>query len=189
MTEKESETEMEMGTEQREKRDLTPTNDDEGVGEWSAGKYELIPADDHEVKFQGFRIEQHEQYGQRLCLIFDTSEIAMDDGSPYRVTTWAGATFSPRGKIRPMLAAMGVDVDSIDLNTFKLSAYQGGRLRLNITHEKVQGKDGPYDAARISGFLKSKSGKRQPWEPKATAKPDAATAERKRQVLTDEDDD
>ncbi len=173
--------------EQKQKRDLTPTNEEDV--QFSEGEFELFPEDDQEVKFIGFRKETG-QYGERLMLLFDSVEHFNEQGEPLRIFKWAGATFSSKGFIRPMLTAMGVDVDGIDRSTFRLANYVGGRLRINVVHEKKQGDDGPYTVAKITGYLKSKLGKRQPWEKKEDREPVAAAAsERKRKLMTEDDDD
>ena len=122
--------------------------------EWSKGsERELHPAGEWRAQFVEWKEDKHQSFGIQVKLTFDT-ECLMEDGQPFRISTWAKPSLHPKGKVAKMLAALGVDVEAIsdeDLKKFTLDDYCSQKLRIVVTHEPK--KDSDELADRITGFL------------------------------------
>lgn len=128
-------------------------NDDEGIefsGEFEPHEPGVWPA-----TFKKFgRTQGSAEYGggTRLKLYFET-EWEQENGQPGEIICFAGPTLSARGKIAPMLTAMGINPKEIDPAQFRLTDYLGRRLQVHIEHEKKTGEGGAYTAAVVKGFV------------------------------------
>lgn len=149
---------MDGGTATAERR---RENDEEGL-EFRAGNYVPHPVGAFRAEFVRFERPTEEELRKnpewdpgRIRLVFHT-EAEMEDGEPFQIAVWTAPSFSPRGRLRPMLVAMGVDVDGLvrdqdKLKAFRLKQYTGGKLMLAIEHEPR--KDGQGNRAVIKSFL------------------------------------
>lgn len=177
----------------------TPNGQDSEI-EWKAGDYEPHPVGVYTAEFAKWEKDEHEEYGLRIRLHFETEPEDEDEDAGH-ISTWTKPSLHPKGRVRPMLAAMGVDVSQIDVKDFRLSDYLGKRLLLAIEHEPR--KDGQGIKASIKSFLplpkKKKrvaveddeaetSGDRAASSKPATEKPKAAAGSAKSKYLEDDED-
>jgi hypothetical protein len=112
------------------------------------------------AEFTGFeKPEPHPQYGQRILLHFTTEE-KKENGENFTISVFTSISLGPKARVRPMLAAMGVDVTQLNVKTFKLSEYIGRKLVLVIEHEPRA--DGMGINAVIKSFQPLRSTKPKP---------------------------
>lgn len=115
--------------------------------------FELHPAGEVKAQFVEWAEDKHEQFGIQVKLTFDTAR-PMEDGRPFRISTWAKPSLHKKSKISKMMAAFGLDTEKLtedEVKNFDLDEYIGKRLRLVITHEPK--KDSKDLTHRITAFL------------------------------------
>lgn len=135
-------------------------NSDEGL-EWK--DFTPHPAGIWRAEFRSFKkAEPHPQFGQRLQLHFVT-EAQQENGEPCEISVFTSMSLGPKARVRPMLVAMGVKPEEINIKGFKLSAYLKRQLVLVIEQEPR--KDGQGVQSVIKSFQPLSS------KPAATQRP------------------
>jgi hypothetical protein len=153
------------------------------IDEIQFNTFEQHPAGEFRAVFtdaKGERIDYQDGKGPQLRVRLKFQTDSQKENGEYRsIDVVTSPSFSAKGKVRPLLTALGVDVDKIRTSDFKLSAYFGRKLRLFITEEPK--KDGAGKKSVINAFL--------PLKPAEPAKqPVAAGAAPAQDPFKDEDE-
>ncbi len=158
--------------------------------EWNTSTGEPHPAGMCELALVKIQPFEDEDGVQRIRMTFESDE-AQENGEPWPVSCKTKPSFHPRSNVAKFLVACGEDLKQVSAEgrNFKLSSY----VRGNAKHKKVMGsiiheprQDGQGVYARIESFAPVRA---RPQKPAKAEEAEPETDDRKRRVLTEDDDE
>lgn len=109
--------------------------------------FEMPPPGEYRAVFTkalGVMIDYKKGKGPEKAIeLHFTLDARKENGEPHTIHVATSPSFGSKGRLRPLLTALGEDVNKINPRAFKLSSFFGKKLRLYLVEEtKTDGSGG-----------------------------------------------